>query len=145
MSGFRMVHQPRPFYIQRKNVFIYKTVQTNLPFEIRTFLSGFRMVQPRPLYIKRKIYFIYKTVQANLPSENRTPFENRTKPTIRNPDMSGFRIPTVVRILNGQKRGWVAIGPDFEWDLKSGSPSIRNLDKWLPLNQKPFEIRTKMS
>ena len=22
------------------------------------------------------------------------------------------------------KRGWVANGPDFEWDLKSGSPTI---------------------
>ena len=27
------------------------------------------------------------------------------------------------------KRGWVANGLDFEWDLKSGSPTILNLDK----------------
>ena len=27
-------------------------------------------------------------------------------------------------ILNGTKRGWVASGPDFEWNLKTGRPSI---------------------
>ena len=26
------------------------------------------------------------------------------------------------------KRGWVTNGPDFEWDLKFGSPTISNLD-----------------
>ena len=30
-----------------------------------------------------------------------TPFENRTKMTIWNPDMSGFRIPTVLQFLKG--------------------------------------------
>ena len=30
-----------------------------------------------------------------VPFENRMPFEIRTRLTIRNPDMSGFRIPTV--------------------------------------------------
>ena len=35
---------------------------------------------------------------------------------------------------------------DFEWDLKSaGSPTIWNLDKWMPFYQKPYEIQTKMS
>ena len=29
------------------------------------------------------------------------------------------------------KRGWVAKGPDFEWDLKSGSPTIWYPDKFL--------------
>ena len=43
------------------------------------------------------------------------------------------------------KGGWVPNGPDFEWDLKSGSPTIWNLNKWLPFCQKLFEIRTKMS
>ena len=41
------------------------------------------------------------------------------------------------------KRGWVANGPDFERDLKSGSPTIWNRDKWLPFCQKSFEIWTK--
>ena len=31
-----------------------------------------------------------------VPFENRMPFEIRTRLTIRNPDMSGFRIPTVI-------------------------------------------------
>ena len=35
--------------------------------------------------------------------------------------------------------------PNFEWDLKSGSQTIWNLDKWPPFCQKLFEIRTKMS
>ena len=43
------------------------------------------------------------------------------------------------------KRSWVANGLDFKWNLKSGSPTIWNLDKWVPFCQKPFEIRTKMS
>ena len=34
----------------------------------------------------------------------------------------------LVWISSGQK-GWVANGPDFEWDLKYGSPTIRNPDK----------------
>ena len=34
-------------------------------------------------------------VQASEPFENWTPFENRPKSTICEPDMSGFRIPTV--------------------------------------------------
>ena len=42
------------------------------------------------------------------------------------------------------KKGWVVNGPDFEWDLKSGSSTIPNLDKWQPFFQKPVEIRTKM-
>ena len=40
------------------------------------------------------------------------------------------------------KRGWVANGPDFKCDLKSGSPTIWNQDKWLPFCQKPLEIQT---
>ena len=36
------------------------------------------------------------------------------------------------------KKGLVANGPDFEWDLKSMSPT----DHW---NTKPFEIRTSKS
>ena len=43
------------------------------------------------------------------------------------------------------KRCWVANGVDFEWDLKSGSPTIRNPYKWPPSCQKPFEFWTKMS
>ena len=43
------------------------------------------------------------------------------------------------------KRGWVSNGPDFEWDLISGSPDIWNLYKWLPFCQKPFDILKKMS
>ena len=43
------------------------------------------------------------------------------------------------------KRGWVANGLVFEWDLKYGSPTIWNLDWWPPFCQKPFEIRTKLS
>ena len=43
------------------------------------------------------------------------------------------------------KRGRVANGLDFEWDLKSRSPTIWNPDKLPPFFQKPFEIRTKMS
>ena len=42
------------------------------------------------------------------------------------------------------KRSRVANDLDFKWDLKSRSPTIRNLDKWLPFCQKPFEVRTKM-
>ena len=34
------------------------------------------------------------------------------------------------------KRGWVANGPDFEWDMKSGSPTILNLDKRPLFSQK---------
>ena len=33
----------------------------------------------------------------------------------------------------------------LEWDLKWGSLTISNLDKWLPFCQKTFEIGTKMS
>ena len=47
--------------------------------------------------------------------------------------------------LEWSKKGWVADGPDFEWDLKSGSPTILNPDKRLPFCQKPFENWTKMS
>ena len=43
------------------------------------------------------------------------------------------------------KRGWVAYGLNFEWDLKSRCPTIWNLDKWAPFCQKPFEIWTKTS
>ena len=43
------------------------------------------------------------------------------------------------------KRGKVANGLDFEWDLKSRSPTIWNPDKLPPFFQKPFETRTKMS
>ena len=43
------------------------------------------------------------------------------------------------------KRSWVANCTDFEWDLKSGSPTIWNPGKWLPFCQKPFEIQTKTS
>ena len=41
------------------------------------------------------------------------------------------------------KRGWVANGPDFKWDLKYGSPTILNPDKWPPFCKKPFEIPKK--
>ena len=30
----------------------------------------------------------------------------------------------VVDLIKWSKRGWVALGPDFEWDLKSESPTI---------------------
>ena len=40
------------------------------------------------------------------------------------------------------KSGWVAYGPGYKWNLKSGSPTIGNLDKWLPFCQKPFETQT---
>ena len=43
------------------------------------------------------------------------------------------------------KRGWVANSPDFKWDLKSGSSTIWNPDKYPPFSQKPFEILTKTS
>ena len=43
------------------------------------------------------------------------------------------------------KRGWVANVLDFEWDLKSGSLTILNPDKWPPFCQKTFEIQTKTS
>ena len=43
------------------------------------------------------------------------------------------------------KRGWVANGPDLEWDLKSKSPIICILDEWRPFCQKLFEIQTKKS
>ena len=43
------------------------------------------------------------------------------------------------------KRGWVKNCPDFKLDLKSGSPTILNPDKWQPFCQKLFEILTKMS
>ena len=34
------------------------------------------------------------------------------------------------------ERGWVANGMDFEWGLKSGSPTILNPKKWPPFCQK---------
>ena len=40
---------------------------------------------------------------------------------------------------------WILNGQDFEWDLKSGSPTVWNKDQLPPFCQKPFEIRTKMS
>ena len=43
------------------------------------------------------------------------------------------------------ERGWVANGMDFEWGLKSGSPTILNPKKWPPFCQKTFEIWTKTS
>ena len=42
-------------------------------------------------------------------------------------------------------RRWFAKGPNFEWNLKSGSLTIWNPEKWQPFCQKPFEIHTKMS
>ena len=47
--------------------------------------------------------------------------------------------------LEWLKWGWVVNGPDLEWNLKFGSPTIWNPGKWVPFCQKPFEIRTKMS
>ena len=47
--------------------------------------------------------------------------------------------------FESSKRVWVANGMDFKRDLKSGSPAIRNPDKWPAFCQKPFEIRTKTS
>ena len=41
------------------------------------------------------------------------------------------------------KRGWVANGLDFKWDLKSRSPTVWNPDKGPPFCPKSFEIRTK--
>ena len=39
------------------------------------------------------------------------------------------------------KRGWVANGVNFEWDLKFGSSTIRNPDKWPPFcKKKPIEV-----
>ena len=46
-----------------------------------------------------------------------------------NPDYSGFDFEWSIR-------GWVANGPDFQGDLKSGSPTILNPDKWPPFCQK---------
>ena len=43
------------------------------------------------------------------------------------------------------KKGWVANGLDFKWNLKSGSPTIWNPGKWQPFCQKHFEIWTKTS
>ena len=43
------------------------------------------------------------------------------------------------------KRVWFVNSPDFEWDLKLGSPTIRNPGKWTPFCQKLFEAWTKMS
>ena len=41
--------------------------------------------------------------------------------------------------------GWVANCPVFALDLKSGSPTIWNREKCLPVCQRPFEIWTKTS
>ena len=57
----------------------------------------------------------------------------------------GSEIRTNSLDFEWSKRGWVANGLDIKWDLKSGSQTILNQDKWLLFCQKPFEIRTKMS
>ena len=44
-----------------------------------------------------------------------------------------------------KRLGWLLNGLNFEWDLKSESPTIWNLDKWQPFCQKSFEIQTKTS
>ena len=67
-------------------------------------------------------------------------------------ELSVFWIPTVqgeAEIWTSlefewSKRGLVANGPDFKWDLKSISPTIWNPEKWPSFCQKIFEIRTKM-
>ena len=41
------------------------------------------------------------------------------------------------------KRGWVANGPDFEWDLKSESPAILNPDKWQTFVKNHLKSRQK--
>ena len=56
-------------------------------------------------------------------------------------EYSGDLKSTLVWILNVG----VANGLNFEWDLKSRSPTICNPDKWPPFCLKPFEIWTKMS
>ena len=43
------------------------------------------------------------------------------------------------------KKGWSVNDLDLEWDMKSGSPTIRNLEKWSPFCQNTFEIQTKTS
>ena len=45
--------------------------------------------------------------------------------------------------FNWSKRGCFANGTNFEWDLKSSSPTICNPYKCPPFGQKPFEIPTK--
>ena len=40
------------------------------------------------------------------------------------------------------KRGCVANGPDFEWDLKYGSPTIWNPDKWQPICQRQNHLKS---
>ena len=43
------------------------------------------------------------------------------------------------------KRVWVATGPDFERDLKSGSATIWNMDKWATFLSKTIWNPDKMS
>ena len=43
------------------------------------------------------------------------------------------------------KKGQFTNSPDFECDLKSGSQTIWNPDKWPPFFKKPSEIWTKIS
>ena len=40
------------------------------------------------------------------------------------------------------KQGWVANGPDFEWDLKYGSPTIWNPYKWPPFCQRQNQLKS---
>ena len=49
----------------------------------------------------------------------------------------GFEIWTSLD-FKWSKRGWIVNGPDFEWDLKSRSPTIWNQNKWPPFCQKLF-------
>ena len=43
--------------------------------------------------------------------------------------------PRLVWILNGRKVVGYAKCPDIEWYQKSRSPTIRNLDQWIPFCQ----------
>ena len=47
--------------------------------------------------------------------------------------------------LRWKKRGWVANGPDFEWDQIHESPTIWNPGKWVPFCQKHLKFRQKCS
>ena len=45
------------------------------------------------------------------------------------------------RDFKWSKKGWVANCLDFEWELKSGGPTIWNMEKRPPFCQKPFEMQ----
>ena len=55
----------------------------------------------------------------------------------------GSEVQTSLNFLERSKKDWVSNSLDFEWDLKSGSPTIWNPEKQPPFCQKPFDIWTK--